>query len=36
VLTRHPPAAVTEEDALHPAGDQHPVADHNQTLRRNQ
>ena len=36
VLTRHPPTAVTEEDALHPARDQHPVADHNQTLRRDQ
>jgi hypothetical protein len=26
-------AAVTEEDALHAAGDQHPITDHKQTVR---
>jgi hypothetical protein len=34
VLERHPLAGITEEHTLHPAADQHPVADHNQTLRR--
>ena len=31
VLLGEPPAAIAEEDALHPAGDQHPIAHHKQT-----
>ncbi len=34
VLLGEPPAAIAEEDALHPAGDQHPIAHHKQTVRR--
>ena len=36
VLTRHPLAGIAEEDVLNLAGDQNPVANHNQTLRRDQ
>src|SRR5208282_2761801 len=32
VLLGEPPAAIAEEDALHPAGDQHPIAHHKQTV----
>ncbi len=34
VLLGQAAAAVAEEDALHPAGDQHPIANHMQTVRR--
>jgi len=34
VLLGDPPAAITEEDALHPAGDQHSIAHHEQTVPR--
>jgi hypothetical protein len=34
MLLGEPPAAIAEEDALHPAGDQHPIADHKQTVLR--
>ena len=32
VLLGEPPAAIAEEDALHPAGDQHPITHHKQTV----
>jgi hypothetical protein len=32
VLLGEPPTAIAEEDALHPAGDQHPIAHHKQTV----
>ena len=32
VLLGYPAAGVTEEHALDPAGNQHPIADHKQTL----
>jgi hypothetical protein len=32
VLLGEPPAAIAEEDTLHPAGDQHPIAHHKQTV----
>ena len=35
VLLRELTAGVTEEDALHPASNDHSAADHNQTLRPN-
>jgi hypothetical protein len=34
VLRGHPLAGTAEVDTLNSAGDQHPVADHSQTLRR--
>lgn len=34
VLKGPSPAGVAEVDALHPAGDEYPVTDHKQTLRR--
>ena len=34
MLLGHATAAIAEEDALHPAGDQYPIADHKQTVRR--
>jgi len=34
VLLGQPPATIAEEDALHPAGDQHPIAHHKQTVSR--
>ena len=34
VLLSQPPAAVAEENALDPPGDQHPIAHHKQTVRQ--
>lgn len=34
VLLGQPPAGVPERDTLDPAGDQHPIAKHMQTVRR--
>ena len=34
VLFGQAAAGVTEEDALDPAGDEHPIAHHKQTVRR--
>lgn len=34
VLLGQPPAGVAEQDTLDPAGDQHPIAKHMQTVRR--